>query len=66
MVAGRPLSVADYRNASTITHDYDAPVLTEGIRSVLAVPVIVDGLPRADALRRLPRRARRSAGGPRT
>ncbi|MEX7471748.1 response regulator transcription factor [Mycobacterium adipatum] len=47
MVAGRPLSVSDYRNASTITHDYDAPVLSEGIRSVLAVPVIVDGVPRA-------------------
>jgi DNA-binding CsgD family transcriptional regulator len=47
MVAGRPLSVADYRNASTITHDYDVPVLSEGIRSVLAVPVIVDGVPRA-------------------
>ncbi len=47
MIAGRPLSVSDYRNASTITHDYDAPVLTEGIRSVLAVPVMVDGLPRA-------------------
>ena len=47
MVAGRPLSVADYRNASTITHDYDTPVLSEGIRSVLAVPVIVDGNPRA-------------------
>ena len=47
MVEGRPLSVADYRNASSITHDYDAPVLSEGIRSVLAVPVIVDGVPRA-------------------
>jgi LuxR family transcriptional regulator, regulator of acetate metabolism len=47
MVEGRPLSVADYRNASSITHDYDAPVLSEGIRSVLAVPVIVDGMPRA-------------------
>ncbi|WNG81190.1 LuxR C-terminal-related transcriptional regulator [Mycobacterium sp. ITM-2016-00316] len=47
MVEGRPLSVADYRSASTITHDYDAPVLSEGIRSVLAVPVIVDGVPRA-------------------
>jgi LuxR family transcriptional regulator, regulator of acetate metabolism len=47
MVAGRPLSVADYRNASTITHDYDTPVLSEGIHSVLAVPVIVDGIPRA-------------------
>lgn len=47
MVAGRPLAVADYRNASSITHDYDTPVLSEGIRSVLAVPVIVDGKARA-------------------
>lgn len=47
MVAGRPMSVADYRNASTITHDYDAPVLSEGIRSVVAVPVVVDGSARA-------------------
>ena len=47
MVAGRPLSVADYRRAATITHDYDRPVLSEGIRSVLAVPVLVDGQARA-------------------
>ncbi|MGQ9351069.1 LuxR C-terminal-related transcriptional regulator [Mycolicibacterium gilvum] len=47
MVAGRPLAVADYRNASSITHDYDGPVLSEGIRSVLAVPVLVDGRARA-------------------
>lgn len=47
MVAGRPLSVTDYRTASTITHDYDIPVLTEGIRSIVAVPVLVDGKPRA-------------------
>lgn len=47
LVAGRPLSVADYRNASTITHDYDIPVLSEGIRSVLAVPVLIAGEPRA-------------------
>jgi DNA-binding CsgD family transcriptional regulator len=47
MVTGRPLAVADYANASTITHDYDTPVLSEGMRSVLAVPVIVDGVPRA-------------------
>lgn len=47
MVAGRPMSVADYRNAATITHDYDAPVLSEGIRAVLAVPVVVDGRTRA-------------------
>lgn len=47
MVAGRPLAVADYRNASSITHDYDGPVLSEGIKSVLAVPVLVDGRTRA-------------------
>jgi LuxR family transcriptional regulator, regulator of acetate metabolism len=47
MVAGRPMSVADYRNAATITHDYDAPVVGEGIRAILAVPVVVDGRSRA-------------------
>lgn len=47
MVAGRPLAVSDYRSASTITHDYDTPVLSEGIKSVLAVPVLVDGMARA-------------------
>ena len=47
MVAGRPMSVSDYRNASSITHDYDGPVLSEGIRSILAVPVVVDGAARA-------------------
>jgi DNA-binding CsgD family transcriptional regulator len=47
MVAGRPMAVADYRNDVNITHDYDAPVLNEGIRSVLAVPVLVDGRARA-------------------
>ena len=47
MAAGRPLAVSDYRNAASITHDYDTPVLSEGIRSVLAVPVVIDGRPRA-------------------
>ena len=47
MVAGRPMSVADYRNAVSITHDYDRPVLSEGIRAVLAVPVLVEGQTRA-------------------
>ncbi len=47
VVARRPMSVADYRRASTITHDYDEPVLGEGIRSILAVPVVVDGRARA-------------------
>ncbi|MGV9819817.1 LuxR C-terminal-related transcriptional regulator [Nocardia xishanensis] len=43
----RPASVADYRNAASITHHYDAPVSGEGIRAVLAVPVIVDDRSRA-------------------
>lgn len=47
MLAGRPMAVANYRNAVGITHDYDTPVLSEGIRSVLAVPVVVDAKPRA-------------------
>lgn len=47
LVAHRPLSVADYRRALSITHDYDGPVLGEGIRAVLAVPVVVDGHARA-------------------
>ena len=47
LVARRPISVADYRRASAITHDYDGPVLSEGIRSILAVPVVVEGRARA-------------------
>jgi len=47
MVSGQPLAVTDYRHAPSITHDYDMPVLSEGIRSVLAVPVVVDGRARA-------------------
>ncbi|WP_067535540.1 helix-turn-helix transcriptional regulator [Nocardia crassostreae] len=43
----RPTSVADYRSASTITHHYDAPVLGEGLRAVVAVPVVVGGEARA-------------------
>ncbi|NGO70404.1 GAF domain-containing protein [Streptomyces sp. SB3404] len=37
----RPVAVADYRSANTITHDYDAVVEGEGIRSIAAVPVVV-------------------------
>ena len=47
MVSGQPLAVADYRHAPSITHDYDMPVLSEGIRSILSVPVVVDGQTRA-------------------
>ncbi|HWI30337.1 MAG TPA: GAF domain-containing protein, partial [Microbacterium sp.] len=42
----RPRMTVDYRSSRTITHDYDAHVLGEGISTLLAVPVIVDGAPR--------------------
>ncbi|MEU1479171.1 response regulator transcription factor [Streptomyces sp. NPDC001668] len=47
LTTGRPAGVTDYRSARSITHDYDRPVLTEGIRSVVAVPVVVAGTVRA-------------------
>ena len=43
----RPAAVTDYRSALSITHHYDGPVLGEGIRSVLAVPVVVEDRSRA-------------------
>ncbi|MBC2643780.1 MULTISPECIES: LuxR C-terminal-related transcriptional regulator [unclassified Rhodococcus (in: high G+C Gram-positive bacteria)] len=42
-----PASVHDYGNSSSITHHYDRPVLSEGLRSILAVPVMVRGTSRA-------------------
>ncbi|MFZ2965026.1 MAG: LuxR C-terminal-related transcriptional regulator [Rhodoglobus sp.] len=43
----RPRITTDYRASRHITHDYDEAVLGEGIRSLLAVPVIVDRTVRA-------------------
>lgn len=43
----RPRMTRDYGASRTITHDYDDAVLGEGISTLLAVPVIVDGEPRA-------------------
>lgn len=43
LTAGQPARVSDYENATSITHDYDDPVLGEGIRGVLASPVLVRG-----------------------
>ncbi|MEU6171557.1 helix-turn-helix transcriptional regulator [Streptantibioticus parmotrematis] len=37
----RPVAVTDYRASRTISHEYDAAVAAEGLRSVLAVPVVV-------------------------
>ena len=42
-----PMSVHDYRRSAVITHHYDRVVLAEGLRSVLAVPVVVGGRSRA-------------------
>lgn len=38
--------VTDYRRATSISHDYDEPVLAEGIRSVMAAPIVVNGATR--------------------
>lgn len=37
----RPCAVTDYSHSRQISHEYDLPVAVEGIRSVLAVPVVV-------------------------
>ncbi|MGW0767143.1 response regulator transcription factor [Streptomyces sp. NPDC002676] len=37
----RPCAVTDYSSARHISHEYDVPVAAEGIRSVVAVPVVV-------------------------
>ncbi len=43
----RPAGVEDYSGARDITHEYDGPVLAEGLCTVAAVPVLVAGRPRA-------------------
>jgi DNA-binding NarL/FixJ family response regulator len=43
MSEGRPRVTSDYGASPHITHDYDEAVLGEGIRSLLAVPVVVRG-----------------------
>lgn len=47
MLLGRPMAVTDYERADTITHDFDRPVAESGLRSILAIPVMLDGVPRA-------------------
>ncbi|GAA2536248.1 LuxR C-terminal-related transcriptional regulator [Microbacterium mitrae] len=39
----RPRMTADYRSNPRITHDYDRQILGEGIATLLAVPVVVNG-----------------------
>nr|WP_030675935.1 helix-turn-helix transcriptional regulator [Streptomyces cellulosae] len=38
---GRPCAVADYSSSRQISHEYDTAVAAEGLRAVLAVPVVV-------------------------
>ncbi|MET9340648.1 LuxR C-terminal-related transcriptional regulator [Nonomuraea sp. NPDC003804] len=47
LALARPAAVGDYATATDITHEYDRPVLAESLRSVLAVPVVVDSVVRA-------------------
>lgn len=46
MMELRPRMTSDYRSSQQITHDYDGFVLGEGLRTLLAVPIIVEGRPR--------------------
>ncbi|MGW7428657.1 helix-turn-helix domain-containing protein [Streptomyces sp. NPDC054861] len=41
LALSRPCAVTDYASARHITHEYDGPVAAEGLRSVVAVPVVV-------------------------
>ncbi|MGV8870992.1 MAG: LuxR C-terminal-related transcriptional regulator [Rhodococcus sp. (in: high G+C Gram-positive bacteria)] len=42
----KPAAVSDYGSSMSITHHFDRPVLGEGLKSILAVPVIVAGVAR--------------------
>lgn len=41
LALGRPNAVTDYGSSRAISHEYDTAVAAEGLRSVLAVPVVV-------------------------
>lgn len=41
LALGLPLRVDDYPEARSISHEYDGPVAAEGLRSVVAVPIVV-------------------------
>lgn len=42
----RPRMTSDYRSSRQITHDYDGYILGEGLRTLLALPIVVGGRPR--------------------
>ncbi len=43
IAASRLVAVADYRRAASITHEHDRPVVAEGIRAIMAAPIVVNG-----------------------
>lgn len=43
LTMSRPISVVDYPTSRAISHEYDAAVGAESLRSMLAVPVVVRG-----------------------
>ncbi|MEU6221168.1 LuxR C-terminal-related transcriptional regulator [Streptomyces sp. NPDC047022] len=43
----RPIALHDYLNASRISHDYDSVIAAEGLRAMVAVPVVVHHTSRA-------------------
>lgn len=47
MQEGRPRLTVDYSRSPHITHDYDNEVLSEGVKTLFAMPVIVNGEVRA-------------------
>lgn len=46
MMELRPRMTSDYGSSQQITHDYDMFVLGEGLRTLLALPIVVHGRPR--------------------
>lgn len=46
MMEQRPRMTSDYGSSRQITHDYDGFVLGEGLRTLIAIPIVVAGRPR--------------------
>lgn len=46
MMELRPRMTNDYGSSQQITHDYDVFILGEGLRTLLALPIVVSGRPR--------------------
>ncbi|TDW28676.1 LuxR C-terminal-related transcriptional regulator [Cryobacterium psychrophilum] len=47
LLQARPVGVSDYFNSDRITHQHDRAVRIEGLRAMVALPVLVGGQPRS-------------------